>query len=383
MSIFHIQLENLTIENIQSLVDNSVGENRNLEYKRELNVRNDQGKKEFLADISSFANTSGGDIIYGIEETDGVPTAILPIQINVDEEVLRLTSIIQTGLSPRINFHFESLEYQGGIILILRIFQFYSGPVMISLQSNGKFFARHTNGKYQMDQSQIVNHAIKANSIRDEFTKFRNGRIDYFLSGEAGNDPSLPFILFYIYPITSFTLDLNTIERENTIEHLRPLSGGYRSSTFNLDGFKVYYDFGSQVQVFRNAAIEYFDSTFPIYELNNNGIPLFPMRLFEHALIDRFESIKSFFFENSIIPPFILNLNFYNFSNYRPHFDFDLLMSGFHYNTNTRNEVFLPEIIIEDIEDTHSILRPIFDDFWRVFGLPRCGHYNDLGERIR
>jgi len=39
-----------------------------LDYKRDVPGESDQDKKEFLADISSFANATGGDLIYGVDE---------------------------------------------------------------------------------------------------------------------------------------------------------------------------------------------------------------------------------------------------------------------------------------------------------------------------
>ena len=66
--LFDKKIENINIEDIESLIENSVCENKNLDYKRELHIDTDSDKKEFLADISSFANSNGGDIIFGIEE---------------------------------------------------------------------------------------------------------------------------------------------------------------------------------------------------------------------------------------------------------------------------------------------------------------------------
>lgn len=48
-------------EDICALVTNQVTEKRNLEYKQELPQRSDKDSKEFLADVSSFANAGGGD----------------------------------------------------------------------------------------------------------------------------------------------------------------------------------------------------------------------------------------------------------------------------------------------------------------------------------
>ena len=50
-----------------ALVESRVGERRTIEYKREFPAGGDEAKREFLADASSFANASGGDLVFGIE----------------------------------------------------------------------------------------------------------------------------------------------------------------------------------------------------------------------------------------------------------------------------------------------------------------------------
>lgn len=57
------KINDITIDDIQSLIDNSACESKLLEYKKELKIESDSDKKEFLADISSFANCTGGDFI--------------------------------------------------------------------------------------------------------------------------------------------------------------------------------------------------------------------------------------------------------------------------------------------------------------------------------
>lgn len=59
---------------------NAVSEGRTIDYKRELPGNSDGDKKEFLADVSSFANTSGGDLILGVDENAGVPIQITGFQ---------------------------------------------------------------------------------------------------------------------------------------------------------------------------------------------------------------------------------------------------------------------------------------------------------------
>ncbi|MEH2303471.1 MAG: RNA-binding domain-containing protein, partial [Nostoc sp.] len=91
---------------IDALIYNGVAEKRTLEYKEKLPGNSDDDKKEFLADISSFANASGGDIIYGIQEqrdsnnkTTGIPEAANGVgAINSDAEIRRLENIIRDGV---------------------------------------------------------------------------------------------------------------------------------------------------------------------------------------------------------------------------------------------------------------------------------------------
>ena len=92
------------------MVADKVAESRTLDYKEKLPGQSDGDKKEFLADITSFANASGGDIIFGVaEERDaqnrptGIPKEITGLgMINVDAEKLRLEAIIREGIEPRL-----------------------------------------------------------------------------------------------------------------------------------------------------------------------------------------------------------------------------------------------------------------------------------------
>jgi hypothetical protein len=56
----------LTPEDVANLVSNKVPESRRLDYKRALPGATSADKKEFLADASSFLNTDGGVLLFGI-----------------------------------------------------------------------------------------------------------------------------------------------------------------------------------------------------------------------------------------------------------------------------------------------------------------------------
>lgn len=58
-------LDSVEESDLQELIDNQVPEGKTIEYKEALPGNSDGDKKEFLADVSSFANAAGGDLIFG------------------------------------------------------------------------------------------------------------------------------------------------------------------------------------------------------------------------------------------------------------------------------------------------------------------------------
>lgn len=90
-----------------SLINNKIPESKTLDYKRDKIGRKDTDKKEFLFDVSSFANADGGNLILGIDEGEseekGFPKSIDGIDVsNIDDEKLYLEQLIYTGIEPKV-----------------------------------------------------------------------------------------------------------------------------------------------------------------------------------------------------------------------------------------------------------------------------------------
>ena len=73
-------LESVEESDLQNLRKNQVAESKILDYKETLPGNSDTDKKEFLFDVSSFANAAGGDLVYGIKEEDGVPVHLSSVK---------------------------------------------------------------------------------------------------------------------------------------------------------------------------------------------------------------------------------------------------------------------------------------------------------------
>jgi predicted HTH transcriptional regulator len=83
--LFNKTVDSIEEADLQELVDTQVRESKELDYKEHLSVEQPSEKKEFLNDISSFANASGGYLIYGIKESKedaGSPVELSGLQLD-------------------------------------------------------------------------------------------------------------------------------------------------------------------------------------------------------------------------------------------------------------------------------------------------------------
>jgi hypothetical protein len=152
-------LASINSADLENLITQEVPEGKSIEYKLQLpDVKPSSNRKEFLADISSFANCIGGDLLYGIKEDKGLPTDLVGLDIpDPDALRLQLEQIVQAGIVPRISgiaFLFIPLQ-NGKCILLVRMLRSWIAPHVVWLEAQSKFFSRNSAGKYQMDYEEI------------------------------------------------------------------------------------------------------------------------------------------------------------------------------------------------------------------------------------
>lgn len=168
---------------IDALVADEVREGRALEYKEKLPGNSDGEKTELLADVSSFANASGGYILYGVREKrdadgkpTGVPESVDGLQgINPDSEILRLESSIRTGIDPRVpRVRTKPIEgFLQGPVLVMWIPKSWSSPHMVTFKNHSRFYSRSSNGKYALDVKEIRSAFALSESLPERVRRFR------------------------------------------------------------------------------------------------------------------------------------------------------------------------------------------------------------------
>jgi hypothetical protein len=94
------------LDKIKKMIEDGIEENLNLDYKAAASLqRTDTKTKEIAKDVSAFANSDGGIIIYGVmedPEKQHLPKDIYPID-RKEVPIEWLEQIIQGNIRPRIH----------------------------------------------------------------------------------------------------------------------------------------------------------------------------------------------------------------------------------------------------------------------------------------
>ena len=153
------QLADITFADIAALIANAVPEGRTIEYKAKLPGPNDANKREFLADVTSFANTDGGDLLFGIEAPNGVAAALpgTALTDTLDATLLRLESLLASCVEPRlIGAKPKAFELtDGNVVIMWRIPASFAAPHRANHGDVRRFFHRNSRGKAEMDVHEL------------------------------------------------------------------------------------------------------------------------------------------------------------------------------------------------------------------------------------
>lgn len=99
-ALFGAPLDDLTTGHVRGLVDTSVQEAFDLDFKESLYGRGDADKRDLAGDVAALANTAGGVIVLGIEEDEQARAADAPGVEVSDVEVGRILRVVGSLVAP-------------------------------------------------------------------------------------------------------------------------------------------------------------------------------------------------------------------------------------------------------------------------------------------
>jgi hypothetical protein len=389
MSLQNVPLDKICESDLRDLLAMKVTESTYLDYKRQTYGSSDDARSEFLADISAFANTLGGDIVIGVAEQDGVPAELVPIDGDIDKELLRLERIALSGLEPRIgDLRMRAVSIAaGGHILVIRIPRSFLPPHRVIARESNKFWARAGSSKYQPNVQQLRQLFNEAPHVAERIRSFHADRLVKLAAG----DTPIPLnaygkVVVHIIPVPSFADGrladvIQAVARGTHVPLPLDEIGGSNQPGVNLDGFFNYTrrHEGARLayaQLFRNGAIE------GVGELRHeaDGQSRFLGRDFTALVINGvrqyLDVLKSY---DTGLPVYVfVSLCNANQTVYRH------APEGLGWSDTKpigREIAVLPEIYLDSYSvDVSAIMRPVFNVLWNAVGLEHCDMYDGQGQ---
>jgi len=401
MSLLHKSLDQITEADLQILVSTPVYESRVLDYKEQLPGDSSSEKKEFLYDITSFANSCGGELLYGISEeridgkNTGKPSAMPGVNIeNIDELIRKYENLIRTSVQPRIfGLQMKAIPLSNGNhVLLIRIPKSLNAPHMVTLEGNQRFYTRNSAGKHPMDITEIRS-TILANSLLSE--RIRNFFLDRISKIKINQsltklENNSHFLLTILIPYSAFGIQqISPAELKEQVTKLAPLYSSGWDYKYNLEGIMTFAKSPvsqitySYVQMYRNGIVESVDTG--MLKPREDGKKVIPSVTIEKKLIERIFSYLEAQKAVGITPPIVIWISLIN-------------VMGFQFAVSNRffppdyagiieqEDVVLPEVIIEGfpqtLDELAKILQGTFDALWNAAGWPRSLNYNNEGNWV-
>jgi hypothetical protein len=348
-------------------------------------AKTDKEVIQFLAAVSAFANTAGGDLLIGISSADGVACDIPGIPVTgFDGEKLRLEQLLADNIEPRLPpVAFHSVECGSDChVVVIRIPRSWLAPHRVN--KNNVFYGRNSAGKYALDVGELRSAFVLRESVAERVREFRRSRLLKIMSGDtpAPLAPSTSMVL-HVVPVPSFGEHrlINVVEELSTrpITMPAPIGSQGVGDRVNLDGVLVYsgpsFDqCNGYGLLFRDASIE------GVKQLSvRDGSPYLAGAIFEQEILAALRLYMRTCQQLEAGLPLYVGLSFCNAKGCKLRYD----GGGFWASTETAfkdDVIALPGFLIEsEPSDIPRLLKPVFDMVWNGFGHGRSNKYDAVG----
>jgi len=387
VTIERADFDTITEQDLRELVEAQVPEGLRLDFKLTQYGNSDSDKRELLKDISAFANTQGGHLLIGVEETGGVATALTGIDIDTDKEILRMEQILRSGLTPPLsNLRIRTIPLASEQkVLLLRVPRSWNPPHRVSAGDVNRFYIRHSAGVHEASMEELRALFSQSASALEQARRFRDERVRLVCDGRGPRplEGNGRFFL-HIVPVAAFS----------GMVHLDMQQVPTRINAFGLLGVQLgmtprynYYgcinemggnESGGYTQVFRNGALEATMAGI-VMEGQTGRHYVYALDL-EMYIFQKLSSYIMGLRDLGVPPPLIIM------------FTLEGVQGAYYAVARSylpRSEsplpepiLALPECVMEDYgtnSDHERAVRPAFDALWNAAGYSECQFFNEDG----
>jgi hypothetical protein len=372
-------IEQVVEADLRALIENQVSERKTIEYKQALPGRSEGDRKGFLGDVSSFANASGGHLVYGMKEGGGLPIELCGLDVvDVDSMVAALDNSIRDGIKPRIPGVIVWPVPLAGAkkAIVIRIPKGFASPHMVTYANTSRFYARNSNGKYQLDVDEIRAAFLLSDKLAERIREFRLDRVAKI---RADDTPVLLVqgarIVLHVVPVAAFSslaqIDVQSVAVVSRELQLIPLGRAVGTDgRFNLEGYIRYtrsrdeHYASAYLQIFRNGALETVDTSLASH--SGAGGDLQGANL-KAQVLEKLGYYLSSLMRLGVDVPLAVMISLLGVKGYRIGPRETGLMRGL--GLFDRDVVLVPEVLLESFDtDITSLMKQPFDVVWNAAG---------------
>ncbi len=390
-----ISFDSITKTHLDNLVTDQIPESIILEYKESLSLDKPEGKKEFVRDISAFANTRGGHIVYGIREdrSKGIPKELCGIPLtNPDQWKQCLENLVRDGATPRI--YGMQIGQPIAIVgdrfaVVIKTPRSFNAPHMVICGGDDRFYYRTNTGRERLDVTGLRTLFGMADTVAARTQTFRAERLSKIQSGDA----PVPLVqgpkcVLHLVPFDAFTAQARH-DLSRFASHPEALAkagrwqatSGLERSRYNFDGLVAYHPRYDETephewytQCFRNGIIEGVNTE---HRRRNQGEDKdFVECEYENFVSRAARSYLKIQCDIGVAPPIFALLTMLEMKGRRlsqrdPRV-LNIIRALRGGDAFRENHLVLPEVVFEDFEcDVAKQMEPVFEIVWNAAGLSR------------
>jgi len=392
MALYDKPLDQIVSADIVSLKVNQVREGLQIEYKQALPDGRPESKRNVLESVSSFANASGGDILFGVtadRDADGKTTGLAGEfcgvgEVNQDQEQQRILNAARDALDPSVSgIRFGWISVEGDkVVLIARVLRSWIGPHMV--KESCRFYSRNSSGKYPLGVQEIRQAFVRSEITSDRLRRLRAERLANIVAGET--PVALidgPKVILHLVPLSALDLE-GRVDLDKAYDEaglLMPIGGAGELPRYNFDGLLVVGSrssgdaYAGYTQLFRTGAIESVSA-----QPFDVGRQCIASTTLEEGVVQTLHRYVSLEQGLAVVSPFVFMLSLVGVKAY-----WLAVKRPYDRKAIEKDSLAIPEALIEDPPtsltalDVARWLRSSFDVLWNACGYPGSLNYDEQG----
>lgn len=264
--------ENYSVDDLKKLVQDQIEESINLDYKSAKSLdKSDTKKREISKDISAFANSDGGIIIYGIKEENHKPISIDFINGELFNKEW-LENVIDSNIQQRIQgIRIFPIRIDSDIKKTVYVVKIPASKEAPHIAADKKFYRRFNFKSVPMEEYEVRMLYNRVSKAEIDFYSFLRNKIEEYEIGNGSIEVSCDYEV-HVINIS------NSIEKHCKVE----------ATITNIDGIKVSFSYSPLSKIKHRSSV---DKGKIIIAYNES--PIFPDEIYsilEFSLkIDKFD----------------------------------------------------------------------------------------------